>query len=80
MGKFSKRASGNKKVWETWTMESGETITVDQMTESHAKNVLNLLLRRNKDLQVKIEVLKGVSKEFRDILNDDHDWDDKNWM
>lgn len=77
---FSKRAGGTSKVWETWTTESGETISVDQMTEQHAKNVLNLLLKRNKNLQRKVEMLKGISKEFRDIMNNDHDWDDKNWM
>ena len=57
------------KQWETWTMASGETITVDQMTEQHAKNVLNIVLRRNKNIQEKIELLKSVSKEFRDIMN-----------
>ena len=77
---FSKRAGKPSKVWETWTTESGETITVDQMTEEHAKNVLNLLLKRNKGIQVKLETLKGMSKGFRDIINNDHDWDDKNWM
>lgn len=77
---FSKRAGKPSKVWETWTTESGETITVDQMTEDHAKNVLNLLLKRNKGIQVKLETLKGMSKEFRDIINNNHDWDDKNWM
>ncbi|CAM0038762.1 hypothetical protein VPH184E373B_0040 [Vibrio phage 184E37-3b] len=77
---FSKRAGKPSKVWETWTTESGETITVDQMTEDHVKNVLNLLLKRNKGIQVKLETLKGMSKEFRDIINGDHDWDDKNWM
>lgn len=50
------------------------------MTEQHAKNVLNLLLKRNKYLQRKVEVLKVMSKEFRDIMNNNHDWDDKNWM
>lgn len=78
--KFSKKAKTYGKVWETWTTESGEAITVDKMSEQHAKNVLNLLLKRNKRLQVKIETLKGMSKEFRDIMNHDHDWDDKNWM
>lgn len=77
---FSKRAGKSSKVWETWTTESGETITVDQMTEDHARNVLNLLLKRNKGIQVKLETLKGMSKEFRDIINNDHAWDDKNWM
>ena len=80
MGAFSKQAGKPKKSWETWTTASGETITVDQMTEEHAKNVLNLLLKRNKEILVKLETLKGMSKEFRDIMNNDHDWDDKNWM
>ena len=80
MAKFSKRAGKPSKVWEAWITESGETITVDQMTEAHAKNVLNLLLKRNKEILVKLETLKGMSKEFRDIMNNDHDWDDKNWM
>lgn len=77
---FSKRAEGTSKVWETWTTEFGEIISVDKMTEQHAKNVLNLLLKRNKNLQRKVEMLKGMSREFRDIMNNDHDWDDKNWM
>lgn len=80
MTKFTKPINKPKKVWEIWTTESGETISVDQMTEQHAKNVLNLLLKRNKNLQRKVEMLKVMSKEFRDIMNNDHDWDDKNWM
>ena len=28
---FSKKAKTSGKVWETWTTESGETITVDKM-------------------------------------------------
>ena len=68
------------KQWETWTMTSGETITVDQMTEQHAKNVLNIVLKRNRNIQEKIELLKSVSKEFRDIMNNSGDWDDRKWM
>ncbi len=79
MAGFSKR-SNKGKVWENWTTEKGEVISVKDMTEAHAKNVLNLLLQRNKRLQVKVHILKGMSKEFRDILNNDHDWDDKNWQ
>jgi hypothetical protein len=77
---FSKRATPKKKQWETWTMADGTLITVDQMTEEHAKNVLNLLLKRNKRIEGNLELLKGMNKEFRDIMNNHSDWDVMNWM
>lgn len=76
---FSKKAGGGVK-WETWTMGDGTVITVDQMTEQHAKNTLNLLLKRNKSIQRNLEILKATSKEFRDIIGFNGPWDDKNWM
>ena len=32
-----------------WTMKNGEKINVDDMTESHLKNVLKLIIRRAKE-------------------------------
>lgn len=65
---FSKKAKG--KVWETWTTTEGKTISVDQMTESHAKNVLNVLLIRNKKIQSKLDVLKSMDKDFAKFMKE----------
>ena len=32
-----------------WTMKNGEKINVDDMTESHLRNVLKLIIRRAKE-------------------------------
>ncbi len=69
---FSKKASS--KVWETWTTDSGVAISVNDMTESHAKNVLNLLLRRNKSIQVKLDQLKLLDKDLYQFQEEDKKW------
>jgi len=33
-----------------WTMKNGEKINVDDMTESHLRNVLKLLIRRSEEV------------------------------
>ena len=43
---FTKPLKGSNKQWEKWKMTDDTIITVDQMTEQHAKNCLNLLLKR----------------------------------
>ena len=43
---FTKALKGSNKQWEKWLMADDTIITVDQMTEQHAKNCLNLLLKR----------------------------------
>ena len=35
-----------------WTMKNGEKINVDNMTESHLRNVLKLIIRRSEEVQV----------------------------
>ena len=44
-----------------WTMKDGNKIDVDDMTESHLKNVLKLLLRRNESSDKKLHI-HNVSK------------------
>jgi len=36
-----------------WTMKNGEKINVDDMTESHLRNVLKLIIRRSEDNEVR---------------------------
>lgn len=71
---FSKKAYSSNTKWETWTTEKGEKIKVCDMTESHAKNVLNILLKRNKSLQVKLENFKNISGDFTKFLEEDKKW------
>jgi hypothetical protein len=33
-----------------WTMKNGEKINIDDMTESHLRNVLKLIIRRTEDV------------------------------
>ena len=35
-----------------WTMKNDEKINVDNMTESHLRNVLKLIIRRSEEVQV----------------------------
>jgi len=44
-----------------WTMKDGKKIDVDDMTETHLRNVLKLLLRRNKSSAKKLHI-HNVSK------------------
>jgi hypothetical protein len=44
-----------------WTMKDGKKIDVDDMTESHLKNVLKLLLTRNESSAKKLHT-HNVSK------------------
>lgn len=73
MNKFSKKGFGSKQ-WETWTTGKGETIKVCDMTESHAKNVLNLLLQRNKRIREKLKFLGEIDKDFKKFLKEDSQW------
>ena len=76
MNKFSKKGFGSKptKEWETWTTGTGDKIKVCDMTESHAKNVLNLVLQRNKRIKEKLELLGLVNKDFKRFLKEDSQW------
>ncbi len=69
---FSKKATESK--WESWTTGGGVTIKVCDMTESHAKNVLNVLLKRNKNLRRKLDALKDLDKDFTKFLEEDSQW------
>jgi len=40
---------GNREYF--WTMKNGEKINVDNMTESHLRNVLKLIIRRSEEVQ-----------------------------
>jgi hypothetical protein len=45
-----------------WKMRNGELISVDDMTEEHAKNTLKLVLR-NRETVIK-QILKSKRREF----------------
>ncbi len=36
-----------------WTMRNGEKIDIDEMTESHLRNALKLIVRRSQQIQTK---------------------------
>ena len=46
-----------------WTTAKNEKIHIDDMTESHAKNCLKLLLRKIQDLEDKINQPKETTRE-----------------
>ena len=52
-----------------WTMKNGEKINIDDMTESHLRNVLKLIIRR----------LKEESKDDIDSYDDTQYCDDWMW-
>ena len=39
----------NEKIY--WTMKNGEKIDIDQMTESHLRNTLRLIIKQNQQIQ-----------------------------
>lgn len=47
---------------EIWVTASGENIKVCDMTESHAKHALNLLLRRHREAKVQFQ--QEARKQF----------------
>ena len=49
-----------------WTTGDGRNILVDDMTESHAKNCLKLMMRRHQPTQYDIEA-EGVVSLRKDI-------------
>lgn len=46
-----------------WTMKNGEKINVDDMTESHLRNVLKLIIRRSE------EVTNTCPKNIEDAMD-----------
>ncbi|CAM0112396.1 hypothetical protein VPH5P1C_0242 [Vibrio phage 5P1c] len=70
--KFSFKPSNSRKVWESWTTGDGTVITVDKMTESHAKNVLNLVLQRNRRIRDKLQLLGEINADFNKFLKEDY--------
>lgn len=55
------------KKWEIWTMRDGTEISVGDMDESHLRNVLNLILRRRREIieeRFKKEVRKEIKRTF----------------
>ena len=62
---------------EYWTMKSGEKIDVDEMTESHLRNTLKLLIRRSREQNNAKESYKG--SENREPYCDDPMWRDHHY-
>jgi len=50
-----------------WTMKCGNKIDVDQMTESHLRNTLKLIIRRN-------NLVRVVEQENNEPYCDDWMW------
>lgn len=46
-----------------WTMKDGEKINVDDMTESHLRNVLKMILRNQKE-RIETEKYEVLFKEY----------------
>ena len=57
---------------EYWTMKSGEKIDVDEMTESHLRNTLKLIIRRRKEQD-------EVKKDYKGSENSEPYCDDWMW-
>jgi len=57
-----------------WTTAKNEKIHIDDMTESHAKNCLKLLLRKIQDLEDKINQPKETTREkiIREMKDPNH--------
>tara|TARA_R110002020_G_scaffold27756_5_gene89335 strand:+ start:1800 stop:1997 length:198 start_codon:yes stop_codon:yes gene_type:complete len=62
---------------EYWTMKSGEKIDVDDMTESHLRNTLKLIIRKSRGQDNTKESYKG--SENREPYCDDWMWRDHHY-
>ena len=54
----------------TWTTASGDKIQIDDMTESHAKNVLKLLFRKIEDYNASIKPKETTREKMIREMND----------
>lgn len=57
--------------WEVWVTAGGRNIPVNEMSEDHAKNVLNMLLRKEKVFQGKSEI---CNDSYYEIMGGDAKW------
>jgi len=63
----------NKKLY--WTMKNGEKIDIDQMTESHLRNTLKLIIRRSQQVQTNCPTsVDMVEQENQEPYCDDWMW------
>ena len=67
----------NEKLY--WTMKNGEKIDIDQMTESHLRNTLKLIIRRSQKVQNNCPtnvdmVIDMVEQENQEPYCDDWMW------
>ena len=46
-----------------WTMKDGKKIDVDDMTESHIRNVLKMILRNQKE-RIEAEIIESSFNEY----------------
>ncbi len=67
----------NKKLY--WTMKDGEKIDVDQMTESHLRNVLKLIIRRSQQVQTKFPTNVDTAIDMVEQENNEPYCDDWMW-
>jgi len=67
-----------------WKMRDGKLISVDDMTEEHAKNVLKILLKNRhtvikqilKSKRQSFKLLGDMANEFNSSQYDDNEYDD----
>tara|TARA_R110000765_G_C18492120_1_gene554177 strand:+ start:97 stop:309 length:213 start_codon:yes stop_codon:yes gene_type:complete len=67
----------NEKLY--WTMKNGDKIDIDQMTESHLRNTLKLIIRRSQQVQTNCPTnvdmaIDRVEKENQEPYCDDWMW------
>jgi len=51
-----------------WTMKNGKTIEVSDMTENHAMNVIQMLIRQNSTKDLLNVILIGSASAKRDLV------------
>ena len=63
-----------------WTMKDGTKIQIKDMSESHAKNCLRLMIRRVRDYNSQIKERQSID-DFNAVNNERmEDWMDDDWM
>ena len=67
----------NEKLY--WTMKDGEKIDIDQMTESHLRNTLKLIIRRSQQVQTALPVNIDMEIDIVEQENQEPYCDDWMW-
>ena len=54
-----------------WTMKDGKKIDVDEMTESHLRNTLKMIIRNSERFTINEEFERYKNERIRDLKNDE---------